>query len=220
MFYRVVLADRYFSKDVRYDQVDWGSLCCVVDAYATRLDDWYFRPARKLAEDGHNAFSVMALNCLLIDTLSQFAAGAPSSHHTTFKTFLRSRLPKYDVAIDPPISHPYNGREIPIGNVVDAIYHGFRCGILHEGHITPYGMIVPGLGTAFEVRPTGNLTYADGADCPSVVLNPLILLGDLSECSAAYLSEVKKDDPPNDSLRANFKKKFSDSFGVDVTAAV
>ena len=72
-------ASRYFSKEVRYSQVDWSSLDQIVDAFRQRILDWYAEPAAELPKNGHFAFAVMAFNCLLIDTLSQFVGGKHSS---------------------------------------------------------------------------------------------------------------------------------------------
>jgi hypothetical protein len=213
-------ANRYFSKEVRYSQIDWSSLQSIIRAYRQRIYDWYLDPARELAKNVHFAFSVMALNCLLIDTLSQFVSGTDSSTAKAFKQFIRERLPdRYSSRLEIPIAHN-DGKKATLVDIADVIYHGFRCGILHQAHITPYGGVDPGTDEAVRSGLFGLLRYkATGAECPSVILNPLILLNDLQEAFDVYLEELNDRRGNNDRLRENFKAKFSGSFGVDITAA-
>lgn len=88
-------ANRYFSKKTLYSQIDWSSLDDVVDAYRQRILDWYAEPAAELAKNGHFAFALMALNCLLIDTLSQFVEGKDSSSKGEFKKFIQDKAAKF-----------------------------------------------------------------------------------------------------------------------------
>jgi len=229
MFYEVdqyAQSFRYFSGEVRYSQIDWSNLDQIVDSYGQRIQDWYLGPAKELAKNWDFAFSVMALNCLLIDTLSQFVAGIESSRSDEFKEFIRNRLPStYSCKLKTPIRHN-DGRKDKKGkfkeellkDVADALYHGFRCGILHQAHIPLY------CGVAQEANPVreapGHVKYKDSRTCcPSIIVNPLALLKDLEETFEAYLRDLKDRDPKNDQLRANFKEKFSSSFGVDVNIA-
>ena len=225
MFYEVTPSEqpyRYFSSQVRYSQIDWSKLDAVVDAFKLRLDDWYLGPARELAQNIHSAFSVMALNCLLIDALSQFVAGELSSTGSGFKRFIRTRLPPaYYAELPTPIRH-YDGSrpEQALCDVADVLYHGFRCGILHQAHISPYGGIIP-QAPAIRIEQSGAVRYKDSqAACPSVIVDPLTMLADLSVALDMYLRELKDRDANYDALRDAFRKKFSSSFGVDVYEAV
>ena len=90
MHYEVVRERRYFDRDRRYSEINWVNLAAVVEAFEKRISNWYIEPARKLAENGHFAFTVMAINCLIIDMLSQYTVGADeSSRKQTFKDFVR-----------------------------------------------------------------------------------------------------------------------------------
>jgi hypothetical protein len=213
-------ANRYFSKDVLYSQIDWTKLDQVVDAFQQRSHDWYLGPAADLARNGHFAFSVMALNCLLIETFSQFVSN--SSGRAAFKGFIRERLPgAYSSAFGTPIRHDDGaGHQIDLNNIADVLYHGFRCGILHQAHITPYGTVDPGAVDPVRVAAAGFVTYKDtGADCPTIIVNPLKLRDDLASALEHYVGELKDRHPRNDPLRANFKSKFSSIFGVNVDTA-
>ena len=185
-------ANRYFSKEVRYSQIDWSRLDSIVQAYRQRIYDWYLDPARELAKNIHFAFSVMALNCLLIDTLSQFVSGTDSSTAEGFKQFIRDRLPdRYSSKLETPIHHDDGKKKTKLKDVADVIYHGFRCGILHQAHITPYGGIDPSNDAAVRFGLFGLLRYKPtGTECPSVILNPRTLLDDLQRAFDVYLEEL------------------------------
>ena len=225
MIYKVdqtAQASRYFSKEVRYSQIDWSRLDQIIDAFRQRILDWYAEPAAELAKNGHFAFAVMALNCLLIDTLSQFASGKDSSAASEFKKFIRNRLPSvYSCQLRTSIQHDDGKRQDTLADVADVLYHGYRCGILHQAHIPPYGGVDPGAAHAAQVIVPGLAKYnTTGLDCPTVILNPLLLLKDVRTSFEQYIGELKDRDTKHDQLRANFKSKFSSSFGIDVTGAV
>lgn len=220
MIYEVVQANRYFDKDRLYSEIDWTKLDQIVDAFQKRIQDWYLDPAKELAKNGHFAFSVMALNCLLIDTLSQFACNEDFSDPKTFKKFITDKLPQYAVTLSPAILHNDGKRKINLADVADVLYHGFRCGILHQAHITPYGLVDPGASQPVRQEISGHVKYkSSGSDCPAVVINPLKLLEDISNVFDGYLKELTDRDTKHDQLRVNFKDKFSKSFGVDVNSA-
>lgn len=219
MFYEVVQSNRYFDKDRLYSQIDWSKLSDVIDAFQKMICDWYLNPAKELAKNGHFAFSVMAINCLLIDTLSQFVNGVNASRRDLFKQFIRDKLPTYSLVLTNSIQHNDGTRnDVILNDVADVLYHGFRCGILHQAHITPYGLVDPGADSPVRQETAGYVKYKNsGSDCPSVVINPLKLLEDLTQVFEQYLRELKDPNPTYNPLRNKFKRKFSESFGVDVS---
>ena len=217
MIYRPVQTNRFFTKTDRYSDIDWSNFVEVVTAFETRINNWYLDPATHLANaTGHYAFSIMAINCLLIDTFSQFSAGKLSSSAVTFKTFINQNLPNFNSTLTSTISHDDHKMRTTLSTVSDVIYHGFRCGILHQAHIPLYGCIDPGCAT-FQESATGLTIYSvSGSDCPTISINPLRLLDDLKTYFAGYIQNLKGKNPQFNALRANFKVKFTDSFGVPV----
>jgi hypothetical protein len=223
MFYEIhqsAWKKRAFSKKKLYKDIDWSDLDQIIDAYRERIEQWYLSPAKELARDCHSAFSVMALNCLLIDTLSQFVAGIPSSKPDQFKDFIRNRLPSiYRRELRTPIERDKHERGPKIlANVADVLYHGFRCGILHEAHTPPYCGVAQVKSGVRVV--SGLVKYrGSGADCTTVIVDPLKLLKELDKRFESYVRELKNRQSKHNQLRENFKKKFSTSFGIDVTTA-
>lgn len=172
MFYKPVLNNRWFKPEVRYADIDWTDFSAIVAEWEGRIREWYLQPARALqGASGHFAFPVMALACMLVDTLSQFYTGAQRSHRTIFLDFVQQRLPRLDNPVSPPIQRPPGLQPPQITNTAEALYYGFRCGILHEAHVTPYGAIL-GLNQIVQVEPAGFTTYADGTDCPTIIFDP------------------------------------------------
>lgn len=223
MFYEIdpkAQDNRYFAKDTLYSSVDWTQLDQVVDAFRQRIKDWYLDPANELAKNGHFAFSVMALNCLLIEAMSQYTYD--KSGKQTFKDFVKLKLHSdYSSTLPSQIQHKDNsGHEYTLENVADVLYHGFRCGILHQAHVTPYGLVDPDLTQPPIRHDSGCLKYtATGADCPVVIANPIKMLSDVEAAFTSYISDLKDRDPKNDGLRDNFKSRFTNSFGIDVKSA-
>jgi hypothetical protein len=217
MIYEPVQANRYFTKTDRYSDIEWSNFDAVVTAFAARINEWYIDPATALANTtGHYAFAIMAINCLLIDTFSQFTSGQLSSSAPSFKHFVTDNLPNFNAALANTIAHDDHYRKATLSTIADVLYHGFRCGILHQAHVPLYGGIDPG-GVGFSECPSGLTTYsADRTDCPTVSINPLRLLDDLKAYFARYIHNLKSPDSRFDTLRANFKTKFTDSFGVAV----
>lgn len=233
--HRPVQTKRLFRPETFYAQIPWRNFKAVVSEFRGRLDAWYLSPAKCLAGNGDFAFSVMALNCLLIDALSQYRYGAQQSptevaknctnkqlesSHFKFEDFIAERIPELSKPVAPPIRtgrNKPNGAAETLSTLPEVLYTGFRCGILHEAHVALYGAL-SGQETIADVAPVGLCTYADdGTDCPTVVVFPQMLLGALEKIFADYLAELLNPDPGFDALRARFKEKFEDSFGVTIS---
>jgi len=230
MFYEPVTTNRFFEKHETYEGVDRDrhDLAKIIDAFERRIRGWYIEPIEYLFthhDPGHFAFAIMAMNCLLIDTLSQFETGEPEGTPDIFKEFVRLNLPNYSGSVS--IDHYRPGRASPTAlvDVADVLYHGFRCGILHQAHAPLYCGINPGTNppqieaTNLAKYSVGATSSVPGADCPVVIMYPEHLFGELMACFARYLTNLKDTNATYDPIRATFKKKFSDSFGIDIMAA-
>ena len=229
MFYEAVQNERFFNRDQKYTDIDWRRLRMIVHAFQKRIDDWYLEPIRRLQQQpdgGHFAFTAMALNCLMIDTLSQYEYGLPESFGPKFKQFIVDYLKPYSGTLKSPIQYQrYDNRKKTWSpkthnKVEDVLWAGFRCGILHEAHVAPYGGVRPA-GQRLNQKASGHLKYASTkAACPSVIVNPWRLFNDIEKVFDLYLKRLKNPDASHEPLRSKFRTKFSDSFGVDISGAV
>ncbi len=258
VFYEPVLAGRHFAKTRSYDAVNKlivaGDRAGVVDAFAERIGEWYLEPIRyyrtrrhssrvskviarlfRKNDPGHFAFAAMAIDCLIIDTMSQFVFGELALDGATFIRFIENYLPNFRGPLTASISHHshYKRRgvltilNVQLTKVEEVIWHGFRCGILHQAHAPLYCRIDPG-GPHVNQEISGRAQYADatksprsyphsGSACPTITINPWLLFDDLESFFQQYVLDLKDRDPRNEPLRDAFKKKFTDSFGLDIT---
>jgi hypothetical protein len=216
--YKPVKSERFFNKNRRYDAIKWNDEKEVIREFRQQLIDWYVEPGLALEAKESAEFALLALTCMLIDTLAQYEAGAASSSQTCFKNWLVNT---------PTFSHYSNNFPVPIretsaatsavaaANFSDAIYRAFRCGILHEAHVTLYGGIW-GCKDEIEYHPKGETLYVDGADCPSVVVDPRKLFRKVMIEFEDYFNRLLNDDPLHQPLRDRFKQKFLSSYGIDI----
>jgi len=236
-FYAPVQNARAFRIGKSYDQIDWSKFRDVIDEFHRRIDEWYIKPAKELGKNGYFAFSVMAINCLLVDTLSQYyygndlspteqkqpknkkknpiGSGALESSGAKFKDFLVERLKHRTGSLPTKITTPRGD----LLTYEDVLWSGFRCGILHEAHIPLYGAIY-GVQNVLDFQPTGFTKYANGADCPTVICFPQKLRDELEMAFLEYLDDLWNPDPAFDDLRRRFKAKFEDSFGVTINTTM
>ena len=95
------------------------------------------------------------------------------------------------------------------------LWSGFRCGIVHEAHVPLYGRLW-GVAGVFDFVSNGFAIYADtGADCPTVNVNPGEFAKEVVGVFKSFIRELKR--PASIVLRANFRKKFLVSYGIDIT---
>lgn len=228
-FYTPVQNARAFRRGKPYDQVNWNDFREVVNEFHGRIDDWYILPMKELikhSEGGHFVFPVMAMNCLLIDTLSQYYYGAdkspneqnssfPETSRSKFKDFLVARMTHRTGPLPTKITSPRGD----LNTFEDVLYSGFRCGILHQAHIPLYGAIY-GVANVLDFQPSGTTKYANGTDCPTVICFPQKLFDELETVFIKYLDDLVNPDPVFNDLRRHFKEKFEDSFGVTINTTI
>ena len=224
-FYTPVQNARAFRRMTRYDQIDWNDFTAVVDAFYGRIDDWYILPTKQLmnhADGGHFAFAVMALNCLLIDTISQFYYGLLTSSGRKFKEFVRDRIPNLAGDLPSPINQPvsaHNQNGDPLLKYEEVLYTGFRCGILHQAHVPLYGVLA-GVPRPFDFQNSGVTEYSNGTACPTVICHPRKVFEEVETAFLQYLDELLNSNVQFNNLRQRFKVKFEDSFGVTINTTI
>jgi len=214
--YRPVKDQRFFTPETRYNEVDWNNEGTAIKKFKEQLEGWYIGPIESLIKASpHYGFTVIALTCVLIDTLAQYVAGAEESSEGEFKEFLKRHFPEFRKTFPTRIDYWFKGKERPVENFADAIYRAFRCGILHEAHVSLYGVVAGHVDTV-EYHPKGITLYVNGADCPTVVINPEKFFHKIKGVFEEYFDNLNNPDLPWDGLRANFKRKFLVSYGIDI----
>jgi hypothetical protein len=166
---------------------DWDK---AVDILAARIRDRYIEPVDfliaaerdKLASERRFGFTVLAIDCLLVETLGAFIEGLEDTERKSqrvFRTFLRTR--KQFAA------------EFTTDDIADEFYKQFRCGILHQAET----------GGSSKVWSVGPMLCVNG---DAITVNRNRFHDCLKEEFQTYLAELR--DPKNSTPRNNFCKKM------------
>lgn len=112
--------DSYLNLNLslQSSQTDWNTAVAILK---DRIEGRFFNQIDLLLDNVNaNGFTIMALNCLLIETLYQFKEGkdkTPSRQNKeVYSDFLMYEFP----------------REFNARNLADSFYTNIRCGILHS----------------------------------------------------------------------------------------
>lgn len=168
------------------DSVDWVT---AIDILKQRIESRYIEPADKLIESDNilpaskrrYGFTILAIDCLLIETLQSFIDGRNDSKNKSkklFKKFLTSR-------------HLFAKHFTD--DLAERFYLEFRCGILHQAEIQ---------GNA-KVWSIGPMLKLDGNH---MTINRTKLHENLKKEFELYLSDL--NDKNNIALRKNFRTKM------------
>jgi hypothetical protein len=169
------------------NRADWRKARSILRA---RINERYIVPCdrlinaevRKAPGKRRYGFAVMALDCLLIETMGAFLDGlTDTTGHSrrVFCKFLRATAPFANAFAKPRLAEKF--------------YDQFRCGILHQAE-------VKGEGRVWSIGP---IVDVDGE---RITVNRNAFHAALKAAFSNYLSELS--DPANASLRENFKRKM------------
>jgi hypothetical protein len=213
--FRPIKANRLFASGLRYDQVDWNEWHAVIEAFRIQMENWYLGPIGVLRANGDHSFAYLSLCCTLVDTLSQYFYGVEEGTQKEFKDFLDEHFIGFSSNLSVPIIYTYGGKQRKVITFSDALYSGFRCGIIHEAHAKLYTRIW-GTGQIVLEDLNNYTTYPNGAPCSTVILDPGIFHERLLEVFKKYLDDLKGPFPESQPLRNRFAKKFLHSYGIDI----
>jgi hypothetical protein len=170
------------------DSPDWAKAVSILEA---RLHDRYVQPVDFLIASEENkplserryGFTVLAIDCLLVETFAAFIEGLEDTEGESkriFRTFLRTRK---QFAAD-----------FPTDDIANKFYKQFRCGILHQAES----------GGDTRVWSVGPLLRVDG---DAITVNRNKFHDCLKAEFQSYLTELR--DSKNLPLRNNFRKKMN-----------
>lgn len=213
--FKPVKSKRLFTGKRHYDKIDWNDWAAVIDAFRDQMGGWYLEPVRALRVNGHFSFAVMSLCCTLVDALSQYFYGVPNGTEKEFKNYLNTHFPGFNATLTTPIIYMHRNKQKAASTFSDALYTGFRCGLVHEAHSKLFTGIW-GSGPLVVEESKGYTTYANGGDCPTVIVNPGLFHDHLEKVFCQYLSDLSASPPASQPLRDNFKRKFLQSYGIDI----
>lgn len=165
---------------------DWETAIGVLDR---RIRERYFEPTDfllsvendKAATQRRFGFSILAIDCLLVETLDAFLEGLTDTIHQSKETFCKFLTTRQQFSRD--FSK----------DLAEQFYYEFRCGILHQAE----------LGGTSKVWSVGPLVHKVG---DSVVVNRTEFHNRLKREFKSYLEELRN--LGNAELRRNFRTKM------------
>lgn len=163
---------------------DWQK---AIDIFEDRYNARFMKVIRFVEGYEYSGFAVLALDCLLIETLQQFREGVsetpPRKSENYFVRFLT---------------------ETSFGRFFDRrlatmFYKQIRCGILHQAEIKDSSRVL--------IRSTV-LLVGLAKDRNGLIINRILFHRQLVKEYKNYVSQLRKNNPPNSKLRSNFKTKM------------
>lgn len=120
----VYISPKYKKKDylelnlaIESDSVQWKK---AVEMFSDRINGRFFKQIDLLLTDiKNNSFAIMALNCLLVETLSQFKEGIAGTDGNNKKAYTQFLQKEFFTEFDSV-------------SKAELFYSNIRCGILHS----------------------------------------------------------------------------------------
>jgi hypothetical protein len=96
----------------------------IADFMYQRFTERYINPMESIPRDSKNGFSIMAVSCLMIESLESFWQGWPTTETPGKQAFVSF------------FARPENKPLADFKNVAEDFYKHIRCGILHQAETT------------------------------------------------------------------------------------
>jgi len=167
---------------------DWDAAIHILSA---RIHERYIGPidflitseATKPASERRYGFTVLAVDCMLVETLGAFVEGLEDTEGKSKKTFCNFLRTRKIFAV-----------EFTTDELAEKFYKQFRCGILHQAES----------GGESKVWSVGPMLRVEGN---AITVNRSKFHESLKAEFQDYLSDLR--DPKKIALRANFRKKLN-----------
>ena len=220
----MVNPERHFTKDKKIRELKGKKLNEVIDIFKERIDNWYILVAETILKQEDFitlSFGLMTINVIIIDLLSQYEFDKENSSGKAYQDFLKNHIPEfkskfrndYKVKYYHPIKKKFIQKNANncFTDYSQAFWEGFRCGIVHNAMILPFGRI--------NTEPKGIIdeaTWLDdkGDNRVDLEIHPIKLYHKIKEIFNEYIAKLKN--PTNIPLINNFKAKFRRDFGYQI----
>ena len=162
-----------------------------IAALRRRLEQRFIKPAHGLLRFKKSGFAILALDCLLVETLEQFREGVGKTPYVKRggRRFLASE--DYFVAF---LTSAYFGPGFD-PNTAKLFYKTIRCGILHQAEVEASSL----------VRRSGPVVKLS-SDGRGIVVNPVEFHKRIEAAFNRYLVNLRSGVDP--ALRQNFRTKM------------
>ena len=177
----------------QYTDDDWRKLSFstedewqkAIDIFKDRVHGRFLEPISRIEEYIYAGFAVLALDCLLIETLQQFRKGVRTSSGQSETFFVRFLT------------------ETSFGSyftkkMAEMFYKQIRCGILHQAEVEENSRVLISKDTPL-------IKYTD--DGKGLVINRRLFHQQLVQEFEDYVARLRE--PSNQELREGFRKKMN-----------
>lgn len=169
---------------------DWESM---VSIFRDRMDSRFLKPIRLIANDCHlgefSGFSILALDCLIVETLNQFYSGLDETegkHEMAFWKFFKN-------------SDYFKGHFSR--KKAFTFYRHFRCGILHQAQTKKKSLVRVGQDTMVQ--------SVEKDISQGLVVDRALFHNALEGEISSYMAKLREGGDENRELRANFITKMN-----------
>jgi len=169
---------------------DWNRM---VEIFADRIEGRFLNPIRLIANDNDigefSGFSILALDCLIIETLNQFYSGLDETeglHKMAFWKFFKNS----DFFKD------HFSRKKAF-----TFYSHFRCGILHQAQTKKKSLVRVGQDTMVQ--------SVERDISQGLIVDRVLFHNALEQEISSYIEKLREGGDKNRELRVNFVKKMN-----------
>ncbi len=178
------------------DEGDWEKM---VKIFKDRIEGRFLKPIRLIAKDRDigefSGFSILALDCLIIETLNQFYQGIDKTkrpHKNAFWNFFNnSEFFKDDFNEDKAF----------------AFYDHVRCGILHQAQTKQKSVV--------RIDQKAMIQSVENDISIGLIVDRAKFHEALEKEISSYMVKLKNDGVENSNLRGNFIKKMNLVCGIE-----
>jgi len=158
-----------------------------IDIFEDRIYTRFLRFIELIEGHENSGFAVLALDCLLIETLQQFREGVPETPRKKSKEYFLRFL-----------TGTLFGKFFDRG-LAEMFYEQIRCGILHQAEIKGSSRVL--------IRQQVPLVSL-AEDGNGLIVNRKLFHRQLIEEFENYVSQLRENNPPDEKLRHNLKRKM------------
>jgi hypothetical protein len=163
---------------------DWNK---AVNMFRDRFESRFLNFVKRIESYEHSGFAILAIDCLLIETLEQFFLGVKETPMRESKAFFVEFLTKTS------FSKYFDAEK------ASRFYDCIRCGILHQGEIKCNSRVTIDNSTSLVSLPQ----EGDG-----IIINRLLFHNELLTVYKQYIDDLLTSKEKDD-LRNNFRRKMN-----------
>jgi hypothetical protein len=181
--YEVEIAPNFTDADWRaLDLTNESHWLRAIEAFRLRIDERFLKPVRAILSFSRSGFAILALDCLLVETIEQAIQGVERTPCGNASSYFRSFLerPAFRGAFDDTSAELFR----------DAI----RNGILHQAEVKGSSL----------VRRDGPIVQLT-SNSAGVIVNPVLFHYRLEDAFQDYIEELKQ---PGSQARQTFRCKM------------